>query len=105
MFELAGGTMDVKGYVSPFRGIGKLLDDTPWVGAFLVDVDKQGLIAVPFTSSGSLSEPDFNVSKKASALPPGEIRDFARLAAGRTREGKDRDLSAASRMQSGGMQR
>ncbi|MGQ0674682.1 MAG: hypothetical protein ACT4N4_01115 [Rhodospirillales bacterium] len=101
-FDLAGGTMDIKGYVSPFRGVGKLLDDTPWVGAFLVDVDKQGLIAVPFTGVGSMADPDFNVSKKSASLPPGEIRDFARMAAGKGRDGRDRDLSAVSRMPAGG---
>lgn len=105
VFDLAGATLDIKGYVSPFRGVGKLLDENPWVGAFLVDVDRQGLIAVPFTSTGSLAEPEFNVSKKPGPLPAGEMRDFARLASGKTRDGKDRDLSAVSRMQSGGMQR
>jgi hypothetical protein len=99
-FDLANATMDIQGYVSPFRGVGKVLDENPWVGAFLVDVDKQGLIAVPFTGAGSMSDPDFNVSKKAASLPPGEMRDFARLAAG-----KDRDLSAVTRMQPAGMQR
>ena len=99
-FDLASATMDIQGYVSPFRGVGKVLDENPWVGAFLVDVDKQGLIAVPFTGAGSMSDPDFNVSKKAASLPPGEMRDFARLAAG-----KDRDLSATARMQPAGAQR
>jgi hypothetical protein len=104
-FDLAGGTMDIQGYVSPFRGVGKVLDENPWVGAFLVDVDKQGLIAVPFTGAGSMTDPDFDVSKKAASLPPGELRDFARGIAGKDREGKDRDLSAVTRMQPAGMQR
>ncbi len=105
VFDLAGATLDIKGYVSPFRGVGKMLDENPWIGAFLADVDKQGLIAVPFTGTGSLSDPEINVAKQPGPLPPGEMRDFARLATGKTRDGKDRDLSAASRMQSGGTQR
>jgi hypothetical protein len=105
VFDLASATMDIKGYVSPFRGVGKMLDENPWIGAFLVDVDKQGLIAVPFAGTGSMADPDFNVSKKPAPLPPGEMRDFARLAVGKDREGKDRDLSAASRMQPASMQR
>jgi hypothetical protein len=52
-----------------------------------------------------MTDPDFDVSKKAASLPPGELRDFARGIAGKDREGKDRDLSAVTRMQPAGMQR
>ena len=97
-FDLASGTMDIKGYVSPFRGIGKLLDENPWIGAFLVDVDKQGLIAVPFSGTGSMASPDIDVSKDPTSLPPGEMREFAYQIAGKDHEGKARDLSAAARM-------
>jgi hypothetical protein len=90
----------VVGYVSPFRGIGQILDENPWVGAFLANVDRQGLIAVPFAGTGSLSDPEFKVDKKPRPLPAGQVREFARLAAG-----KDRDLSAESRMKPAGMNR
>ncbi|MBL8706187.1 MAG: hypothetical protein JNM30_15155, partial [Rhodospirillales bacterium] len=99
-FDLANNQMNVTGYVSPFRGIGQILDENPWVGAFLANVDKQGLIAVPFTGSGAMSEPDFKVDKKPQPLPQGQMREFARLATG-----KDRDLSAESRMKPAGMNR
>lgn len=99
-FDLAGNRMDVVGYVSPFRGIGQILDENPWVGAFLANVDKQGLIAVPFTGSGPLTDPEFKVDKKPQPLPAGQMREFARLATG-----KDRDLSAESRMKPAGMTR
>lgn len=99
-FDLANNQMNVSGYVSPFRGIGQILDENPWVGAFLANVDKQGLIAVPFTGTGAMTEPDFKVDKKPQPLPPGQMREFARLATG-----KDRDLSAESRMKPAGMTR
>lgn len=99
-FDLGADRMDLAGYVSPFRGIGQILDDNPWVGAFLANVDKQGLIAVPFAGTGSLSDPDFKVDKKPQPLPPGQMREFARLATG-----KDRDLSAESRLKPAGMNR
>lgn len=99
-FDLASNQMNVVGYVSPFRGIGQILDENPWVGAFLANVDKQGLIAVPFTGTGAMTEPDFKVDKKPQPLPPGQMREFARLATG-----KDRDLSAESRMKPAGMTR
>jgi hypothetical protein len=99
-FDLGANQMDVVGYVSPFRGIGQILDENPWVGAFLANVDRQGLIAVPFAGTGSLSDPEFKVDKKPRPLPAGQVREFARLAAG-----KDRDLSAESRMKPAGMNR
>ncbi|MCK6454501.1 MAG: AsmA-like C-terminal region-containing protein [Alphaproteobacteria bacterium] len=100
VFDMAAGQMDLSGFVSPFRGIGKLLDENPWIGAFLVDVDKQGLIAVPFEGKGSFGDPDFKVGKKPHPLPPGQVREFARFAAG-----KERDLSAENRMKPAGMSR
>jgi hypothetical protein len=99
-FDLANNQMNLVGYVSPFRGIGQILDENPWVGAFLANVDKQGLVAVPFTGTGAMTEPDFKVDKKPQPLPPGQMREFARLATG-----KDRDLSAESRMKPAGMNR
>ncbi len=99
-FDLASNQMNLTGYVSPFRGIGQILDENPWVGAFLANVDKQGLIAVPFTGTGAMSEPEFKVDKKPRPLPQGQMREFARLATG-----KDRDLSAESRMKPAGMNR
>jgi hypothetical protein len=99
-FDLGASQMNIVGYVSPFRGIGQILDENPWVGAFLANVDRQGLIAVPFAGTGSLSEPEFKVDKKPQPLPAGQMREFARLATG-----KDRDLSAESRMKPAGMNR
>lgn len=98
--DLGANRMNLTGYVSPFRGIGQILDENPWVGAFLANVDRQGLIAVPFEGTGSLTEPEFKVDSKPRPLPAGQIREFARVAAG-----KDRDLSAESRMKPAGMNR
>lgn len=100
MFDMGAGSMEMHGFVAPFRGIGKLLDENPWIGAFLVDVDKQGLIAVPFEGKGSFGDPEFKVAKKPQPLPPGQVRELARFAAG-----KERDLSAESRMKPAGMSR
>lgn len=99
-FDLAANRINLTGYVSPFRGIGQVLDDNPWVGAFLANVDKQGLVAVPFAGTGSLDEPEFKVEKKPHPLPAGQMREFARLATG-----KERDLSTESRLKPAGMNR
>jgi len=55
---------------------------------------------VPFAGKGSFADPDFKVAKKPQPLPQGQVREFARFAAG-----KDRDLSAESRMKPAGMSR
>ena len=76
--DFGNNVLDVNGSVIPMSRIQSLLGKIPGVGVILSGTKGEGLLAVDYRATGSLSKPELSINPM-SGLTPGILRDMFRI--------------------------
>jgi hypothetical protein len=71
--DVNASTLDLKGTIIPFYGINTLLSHIPVLGTIITGGKGEGLIAMNYSLTGQLADPEVTVNP-ASMLTPGVLR-------------------------------
>ncbi len=90
------GALDLYGVISPAYGLTGVLDNVPVLGTILSGGEGEGILAMTFSVSGPMRDPDFAVNP-LSILTPGILRNVFERRGGKVSEGFEERLRRGDR--------